>query len=612
MPNNNLLLLPSQNPLIVLGISIVALFLGPMIHRILKNNKNFLKIVDGFTLVVVVELALVHLIPHAIEHSGWLAMGMALLGLMLPSWLEKRLHSTMAKKAHILALLLAMLGLCLHSFTDGMALVLPQLSDSGKNSFLPLAVILHRFPVGLSIWWLLRPAYGSIKALMMLTAMSLITAAGFFSGGHLVPVLDHSAIGLFEALVAGSLMHVIFHRHEQLFNDSKQNQWSSGLGALLGVLLIYLINAGPFNLSDGHHHIGHTATLFMNLAAQSAPALIFAYLASGLIQAFLPSSSVRWMSGGSHFTQSFKGMGFGLPLPICSCGVVPVYQTLVKQGVPLSAAMAFFVATPELGLDALLISLPLLGGKFTLLRLVGAAIVALLVGWIIGKNFKNQNQIADEEKQEPKRPLKVRLKEGLKVGFVDVVDHTAPWILFGLAIAALAHPFLETNNLLKDIPWWLEVPFFALIGMPVYVCATGITPFVAILLFNGVSPGAGLAFLLTGPATNVTTFGILSQLHGKKLALSFALIVASLAIGLGYLVNMLWPEGFATPPIEQGHNHGSLWQQISLGLLALIYLASLFRSGPRYLINQILAFESKHSHDHDHSHDQEEQNCCHS
>jgi hypothetical protein len=137
------------------------------------------------------------------------------------------------------------------------------------------------------------------------------------------------------------------------------------------------------------------------------------------------------------------------------------------------------------------------------------------------------------------------------------------------------------------MPGGLEVIGFALLGLPTYVCASGATPFVAVLLASGVSPGAALAFLLTGPATNLTTVGVLSTLHGRRVALTFALAMIAIAVGLGYLVNALLPSAGAIPTPTTAET-ASPFQWFCLYTLGLIYAVSLLRLGARRFFFQNL------------------------
>ena len=131
------------------------------------------------------------------------------------------------------------------------------------------------------------------------------------------------------------------------------------------------------------------------------------------------------------------------------------------------------------------------------------------------------------------------------------------------------------------------IPLFAALGIPLYVCASGATPFAAIAIHQGVTAGAALAFLLTGPATNATTFGVLSQLHGRRAALAFGATVTGLAIALGILVDATLSPVIAEVSEAHGHQHSAL-HLLSLAGLGLLFLGSLWRNGIRGLIDRVL------------------------
>jgi uncharacterized membrane protein YraQ (UPF0718 family) len=263
--------------------------------------------------------------------------------------------------------------------------------------------------------------------------------------------------------------------------------------------------------------------------------------------------------------------------------------------------MAFLIATPELGIDAVLLSLPLLGGEMTIIRVLAAALVALTVGMLVGRlTPAHKGMIAGHSTSgESRQPLPQRLHQGLRFGLVELVDHTGPWIVAGLLLAALAQPLLA-GGLIENIPTGLAVPIFALIGMPIYVCASGATPLVAVLLFNGVSPGAALAFLITGPATNLTTLGVLSGLHGRRIALIFAGVTFTTTVCLGYLTDGLMPDFKAVDLDSESHAHSPL-QWLALAVLCTLYLASLLRRGARASLLELFDQGGPQPHAH-HSH----------
>ncbi|MSP90821.1 MAG: hypothetical protein EXR79_03300 [Myxococcales bacterium] len=618
-------------PLPLLALSIGVLALGPLSHVLAGRAGRALQALDGFVLVSVGGLVLADVLPHALGHGGWLVLPIAVLGLVGPAILERALHRA-AARVHTAALVLGLMGLVLHAGIDGLALA--GSGDGGLRPQLATAVVLHRLPEGLTIWWLLRPVHGRKVALGALGLVAAATAVGTLSG---MQGLAHGGAAelwlvALEALVGGSLLHVVLHRPHPLLESPAPGRWHvpAALGALAGGALVALMLAQ----GEGHHaapgvhgdvhasHLPWGAGVFWRLAADSAPALLLAYAAAGLVQTLLPGWSTRWMRQGGTLGQGLRGVAFGLPLPICSCGVVPVYRGLVLRGVPPAAAFAFLVATPELGLDAVLLSLPLLGGPFALARVIAAATVALGVGLVMARLLPAPPPVQDIDEQatpgKAAAPVGSRVVAALRVGFGEVVDHTGPWVLLGLAVAAVAAPLLEDANL-AAVPTWASVPLFALIGMPVYVCASGATPLVAVLVAAGVSPGAGLAFLLTGPATNVATFGVVARLHGDRAALVFGATMAGLAILAGWLVDVALP-GYHVPvaaAADHGHGIGTAGSW-ALAVFGVALLVSLLRQGPRAFAGQVLAFangdpseeNADHSHphgghDHDHEHEHE-------
>ena len=585
----------------MLAFSFLALFSAPLIYGLLARDQRLIHILDGFIFISIGGLITLVIMPEAFIHGGWVTLIFMGLGLSLPYFSERIFHTSI-RNTHLAALILGIIGLALHAITDGATLV----GDHDHHGHaLALGVILHRIPIGLTIWWLVRPLYGPKIAWSLLSVIMLGTILGYVFAPAILEPLSTSGFAMFQAFVAGSLFHVTFHRihgpeDSCSHGHSHGSNWWEGFGNLLGAGVTFLI------LSE-HNHAGESAWVqgfldtLLELSMESAPALLLAYLAAGLATAFLPKSYVEWMSGGRTWKQSMRGVLVGLPLPVCSCGVVPLYHSLIKKGAPPAAAVAFLIATPELGIDAVLLSLPLLGGTMTGLRVVAAAVVALLVGIIIGRIAP---VLADRSKPDhhhigPTVTWREKLRFGLTDGLIELVDHTGPWILVGILVAAALHPVLQQTGF-AWLPGGLEVPFFALLGMPLYVCASGATPLIAIFLASGVSPGAALAFLLTGPATNITTFGVLNRLHGRKIAILFGIAVLTLTVMLGYMANMLFPN---YTPIAHGdaHKHWSVFHHIALALLVLLYLWSIVRRGARAFIGE-LASQGAHHHDHDHDH----------
>jgi uncharacterized membrane protein YraQ (UPF0718 family)/zinc transporter ZupT len=453
--------------------SLIALLLGPLVHRAVRHSKAGLSLLDGFLVVAVAGLVLFRVVPEAVAGGGWWALLFCLLGLLGPTMLERFFHDA-ARQTHNTALVLALLGLTFHAIFDGAALNLSSVSEHGSR-MLPLAVILHRFPVGLTIWWLLRPS-GVRPASGVLTLISVATCVGYFGGPSLLAGLDGQALAWFEALVAGSLLHVVLHRYPMDHRDEKKYRIYDGLGAVTGLaflVTVFVRDSGHPAHQAQHAHgsegaMSQIVENFLSLSLTSAGPLLLAYLMAGAMAVFLAPSTVAWMRGKTHWGQALRGMAIGLPFPVCSCGVVPLYRTLVRRGVPTSAAMAFLIATPELGLDAVLLSIPLLGGGMTVARVGAAALVAFLVGWLVGRKVpaaKPDEAHCCHDALDAQRSHGGKLRDSLKAGFGEVVDHTGSWILIGLAISAMIEPILQVEWMSR-LPTGADVVIMALLGVP--------------------------------------------------------------------------------------------------------------------------------------------------
>ena len=602
--------------------SVGALAAGPLLAGPVRRSASLQRFLDGFILVSIGGIVLLAVGPHAIEHRSPLVALALAAGYLLPTAAERVFHVGV-RQTHAAVLLLALLGVAVHALLDGAALA--QQRDAG--GMLGAGVVLHQLPVSLTAWWLLR-ARARVVSWGVLGLMALATVAGY-AAEPAVAALVPGDVGVWlEALVGGSLLHVIVHpahdhhdahapaeghHHDHAHvhdhghvhaHDHDHGQAPAGLhppgpaasawrvagvpvrpdgvGGVLGALLVLLLHLMQ---RDGAPRQGVSAT-FLSLALDSAPALLLAFVAAGVAYAFIPAAGLSWLRRGGALRQAGAGMLLGLPLPVCSCGVVPLYQGLVKQGVPTAAAVAFLVATPELGIDAVLLSLPLLGAGFTLVRVGAAMVVAVVVALLLARRFGALAPRRVLPQAPAAAPAVSRWRLAVQTGAGEVVDHTAPWILVGLAVAALLAPLLD-GSWITRLPPVVDVLVFAALGVPLYICASASTPLVAVLVAAGVSPGAGLALLITGPATNVATFGVLARMHGRPFATAFAVAMTACSVVLGVLVNRLLPAlAFPAVGAADPERHGP-WAWGALVLVALLVLGSVARRGPRAFVGEL-------------------------
>jgi hypothetical protein len=221
----------------VLALSIVALLAGPAIYTYGRRNRIARQILDGFIFITIAGIVTVHIIPEALAGGGDLAIAFLVLGLAFPVILERGLHDSF-HAAHGLVLALAALGLVIHAALDGIAL-LPS-----DNNDLAYAVVLHRVPVGMAIWWSLRPNLGLAAAVIAFALIITASAASFVLGAPVVELAETRSIAWLQAFVAGSLIHIVAfgvsHDHDKHVEPVAQFQdWGYRLGILIGLFVVF-------------------------------------------------------------------------------------------------------------------------------------------------------------------------------------------------------------------------------------------------------------------------------------------------------------------------------------------------------------------------------------
>ncbi len=191
-------------------LSIAALLLGPLIYAAARDNQTARRVLDALIVITIAVIIAVHIIPAAIQHGGTLAVTLIVLGIIFPVLLE-RLFRKATDAAHLVIVAIAAMGLLIHAIVDGIAL-LPQ---SGTG--LAYAIILHRLPVGMALWWAIRPNFGKIIAIAAFALISLATAAGYFIGDSIIELAEARTLAMLQAFVSGSLIHVVAfgvrHKH---------------------------------------------------------------------------------------------------------------------------------------------------------------------------------------------------------------------------------------------------------------------------------------------------------------------------------------------------------------------------------------------------------------
>ena len=319
---------------------------------------------------------------------------------------------------------------------------------------------------------------------------------------------------------------------------------------------------------------------FWDLVVESAPWLLAGYLLAGIIKQVIPD---RWVKGqlATPGTGSVvKAALIGAPLPLCSCGVIPAALGIRKAGASKGATSSFLVATPETGVDSISFSYAVLGPIFAICRPVGAISSAIIAGLLVNvMDRKDASAEAEAEaghccgsastEPETMAPLGERLVKAIEYGYGRMIADTAKWLLIGLIAAALISVLVPQSFFLQWGDGLLAMIVMVIVGLPMYICATASTPVAAGFLFAGISPGAALVFLLTGPATNVATIGVIREQMGIRSLIAYLVGVIGTAIACGLLLNELY-AWFGWPLQLSAMAHGESWAWWRHGLAILL------------------------------------------
>ncbi|MGS0689705.1 metal transporter [Shewanella sp. 30m-9] len=424
--------------------SCIALLLGPLFYRFFSAGNGLQKGLDGFIFVSLGGLVLIHILPELLEHGGFLAIVFVVIGMWGPT-LSERLFHRYSEVTHNLTLILGIGGLLLHTITDGGAMILAQ--QEGNSILLALGIILHRLPVGVAIWWLLKPQVGSRWAMVVLAAMMLLTCVGYFAGEQLLSQLSLENTVYLQAFVTGSILHVVLHQPHGSPDTDKQGkyEYQAGIGSLLGIVLLVLLLMVDSGGHEHHHH-SHTTEHLLDWMLTIAPVLLLAYAVA----------SLRF-----HY------------------GLTPHDQQLSRLWLQRL-----------LGPEAIIITGLLLGPTFALLQ----AISVLIIGWQLTR--------CNVEPTDPHDHLPA---SAWRFGFAHLVDRSAPWILLSLVLANLiGHPAVPLSSPL------VQVIVLLLVFLPMRFCNLGAAVLSLSLAYSGWTTTAVMLPLIAAPIFNLAQLKLMN------------------------------------------------------------------------------------------------------
>lgn len=300
---------------------------------------------------------------------------------------------------------------------------------------------------------------------------------------------------------------------------------------------------------------------------EAAPYLFLGFGVAGLLHVLVPDEHILKYLGKSagKFRSALNASLLGIPLPLCSCGVVPTALSLKNRGATKGATLSFLISTPETGVDSIAITYALLDPIMTVFRPIASMTTALLTGItenILGPEESKKRSLAPNKNIVMMQPMAtcsdsscgcnsdtldedasmfLKLKEAFRYSFVELLGDIAGWLIFGIIIAGVISYVIPD----EIISGYLGGGIFSMlimlcIGIPLYICATASTPLAAALVSKGMSPGTAFVFLLAGPATNAATITMVTKFLGKRSATIYLAMIALCSLAFGLLLDLIY------------------------------------------------------------------------
>ena len=317
------------------------------------------------------------------------------------------------------------------------------------------------------------------------------------------------------------------------------------------------------------------------LTNEMSPYLLLGFIFAGILHVFFPGDKIDRLLGKNNFNSVLKATLIGIPLPLCSCGVIPTGVSFYKHGASKSSTVSFLISTPQTGIDSVMVTWSLIGLPFAIIRVVVALVTGIFGGLITGftnkvngKEEKSWKIISENKTEDYTNPF-ISI---FRYAFIDFIKDIAKWLIIGLLIAALISVLVPDDFFTRYMDnTALSLFVILLVSVPLYVCATGSVPIAAALLMKGLSPGAALVFLMAGPATNAATITVIGKVLGKRTLFAYLFSIIGGALFFGFLTDMFFTKEFVMGFVNHNSSHVHneiipIWLQVASSIILVMFL----------------------------------------
>jgi uncharacterized membrane protein YraQ (UPF0718 family)/copper chaperone CopZ len=315
------------------------------------------------------------------------------------------------------------------------------------------------------------------------------------------------------------------------------------------------------------------------ILTEMAPYLMLGFIFAGLLHLLFPKKRVRKYMGRDNFKSVFNAALFGVPLPLCSCGVIPTGISFYKHGASKASTVSFLISTPQTGIDSIFVTYSMLGLPFAIIRPIVAFVTGLFGGIVTRKiDPENSEKVINNKDYEDEIPdgFYPKIKEMFRYSFLDFLQDISNWLVIGLLIAAFISVLVPDDFFADKIPNdFLGMLAILVVSIPVYICATASVPVAAVLMLKGLSPGAALVLLMAGPATNAATITMIGKVMGKKSLIGYLGAIITGALLSGFIIDYFLPGSWFAISEHFGHiahDHGIIPLWLKTGSAVILTL----------------------------------------
>lgn len=290
----------------------------------------------------------------------------------------------------------------------------------------------------------------------------------------------------------------------------------------------------------------------LHIINEMSPYLLLGFFLAGMMHSFIPGKYYSRYLSRPSFRSVINAAIFGIPLPLCSCGVIPTAMSLRKEGASKGAVASFLIATPQTGVDSIIATFSLMGWPFAIIRPIAALVTAIFGGVVVNAADDSAPVRGNSHGHEPghnhshnhgkhsHKSFGAKMKEALEYAFIEMMEDIGKWLVIGLIVAGLITVFVPDSVFeVFQGNTWASMLLVLCIAIPMYLCATGSIPIAVALMLKGLTPGAGLVLLMAGPACNMASILVIRKVMGTRTLIAYLASIIIGAIGFGCLIDYM-------------------------------------------------------------------------